>query len=209
MKKDYAYLFIINQNNWLKILVMFLFFTGVNVSTYSQAAKPDKKEAEIKKLEMQLKTAKANLAKAEKAKAINDSLTETGTKMMDEGDEENKQLEADQKKADKEYATQTKALTKRMNSKDKDDAAQAKTEFKEIDIKYKADQKEFMTKKKALEKKAITGKMNMDKAKASRKTSEEALLRAQSSVEAIEQKIEALKSGDTATEESGKKSKKK
>jgi chromosome segregation ATPase len=185
------------------VLFAFLF----SAMAYGQATKPNKTDMEIKKLETQLKTAKANLAKAEKAAAISDSLSETGKAMEEEADNEYNEATAEQKRLEKEYNTQVKGLSKKMNSKDKEVATEAKAEFKTIDTKYKADIKEIAAKIKSAEKKTMTGKLNADKGKATKKTTAASLKTAQASVDAIEQKIEAVKSGDDGVKPKGKKKK--
>jgi chromosome segregation ATPase len=171
----------------------------ISVNSFGQAAKVNKTDAEIKRLEGQLKTAKMNLAKAEKAAAISDSLIEVGSKNSEESDTEFGEMDDESKRLDKEYNSNTKALSKKMNSKDKEVATEAKNEFKTIDAKYKADVKALAARQKSIEKKAVAAKMNLDKGKASKKLTATSLKTAQANVDAIEQKIEALKSGDEDT----------
>ncbi|NJO70278.1 MAG: hypothetical protein HC830_14230 [Bacteroidetes bacterium] len=72
-------------------MLAFIFMVSVSLQSFSQGA-PDKKAAEIKKLETTLKTTKANLAKAEKQLAMADSLLTTGETMVSEGKAEIKSL---------------------------------------------------------------------------------------------------------------------
>ena len=179
----------------------------INGSIFAQA-KVDKKEAEIKKLETTMKTAQANLAKAQKAAHISDSLIETGTQMINEGKSESKQIDADRKKRDKEYATEKKPLEKKMGSKDKDEQTEAKNEIKQVDTKYKADVKEMDNKKKAAEKKIQTGTANLAKGKGSKKMNEAAVEKAQTTVDDTQAKLDAA-NGVEPEEPQGKKGKKK
>ncbi len=203
------------RNIFLLALVSTFFITVSTLQTFGQA-KPapsaaDKKEAEIKRLETALKTAQANLAKAEKAVAVSDSLVETGNQMIADSKSETKQAEAEKKALDKEYATSKKPLEKQANSKDKETATGARTEIKALDTKYKADTKAVDTKIKDALKKKTTGEANVNKGKASKKPAADALKMKQASVDAAQAKYDAATGAEPATPDKskGKKSKKK
>jgi hypothetical protein len=172
---------------------------------FSQA-KPDKNQAEINKLEGQLKTAQVNLSKAVKQDSTADALIESGTNMIKEAATEAKTNDAEQKRLDKEYANQTKLLNKKIGGKDKDAATEAKNDLKALDLKYKADIKDLAAKKKATDKKKVTGDANLTKGKTAKKAAAAPLKLAQTNVSTIEQKIDALKNGGNEGE--GKKKKK-
>ena len=59
------------------VLISIFLLAIVPMHSYGQA-KPDKKEADIKRLEAALKTTQTNLAKAQRQVTIADSLLETG-----------------------------------------------------------------------------------------------------------------------------------
>jgi hypothetical protein len=192
----------------LYAICVLLAFSAITV--FGQQAKPTKEELELKKFESQLKIAKMNLAKAEKAANISDSLMTKGDEMIKEGEAEKKELNAQLKSLEKEYNASVKPLNKQMGSKDKETATEAKNEFKALDVKYKADVKDVNTKLKAAEKKMLTGESNYGKGKATSKTSATSLKTAQENVANIEAKIDALNGGgDESDEPVGKKKKKK
>lgn len=194
-----------NQLFLLSVLGLFAASTQVALGQ----AKPDKKEAEIKKCEMALKTAQNNLAKAEKAAALSDSLVETGTQNITDGKSEVKQIEAERKALDKEYAVAVKPLNKQLGSKDKETVTQAKAELKAIDTKYKADLKALDMRFKEATKKMTAGEMSLTKGKGSKKMNADALARAQQGVEVAQAKLDAAQGVEPAEPEKGKKGKKK
>lgn len=188
----------------LFVSVLFALFLSVGAQTPEA-----KKEAEMKKLETNLATAKAALAKVEKQKAKNDSLVEVANKMIDEGEAEMKTLEAEVKKADKEYATQVKSLDKQSASKDKETATQAKADLKKLDLQFKADMKVTDTKVKAAMKKMTTGEGMLVKCGTAEKTINEAMKKAMSGVEAVEEKIAAINAEAASAEKEKEKKEKK
>lgn len=202
------------KNSLLVMLLFSFFITVVPANVFGQTKPPsaaDKKEADIKRLETALKTAQANLAKAEKAVAASDSLVETGNQMISDSKSEMKQALAEKKALDKEYAVSKKPLDKQANSKDRETASGAKTELKALDTKYKADTKAIDAKIKEATKKKTTGEANVNKGKASKKPAAEALKMKQASADAAQAKYDnATGGGEPAdTGKKGKKGKKK
>ncbi len=182
-----------------------LLLVFISSQVFSQA-QPDKKAAELKRLEASVKAAEAKVALNEKQLRTADSLFKTGTQMVNESKSEIKALEADKKKLDKEYATSKKPLEKSVTSKDKEEATNARTEMKNLDTKYKADAKAIDTKMKDANKKLTTGNTNIGKGKAGKKTATDALKMSKANLEAAQAKFDAA-SG--AGDESGKATKKK
>ena len=174
---------------------------------YSQTPTPaDKKAAELKKLETSLNVAKAKVALNEKQVNTADSLIETGTRLVDESKTELKNLDAEKKKLDKEYASSKKPLEKSVTSKDKEEAASAKTDLKNLDTKYKVDAKALDTKIKEATKKSTTGTADINKGKMSKKTASDALKMSKANLENAQAKYDAASgAGD---EDTGKKKKK-
>jgi chromosome segregation ATPase len=177
----------------------FCLLAAMSFFTYSFAqtqSADSKKEAEIKKLENSLAAAKASLTKAEKQEAASDSLVTTGASMVTEGKAALKEIATERKAKDKEYNTQSKPLTKKISSKDKEEAASAKAELAKLDAQYKTDTKELDKKEKEANTKITTGESNANKGKMGKKTSAEALKKAQANYDAAQAKLEAVKSGE-------------
>ncbi|MDP4210850.1 MAG: hypothetical protein Q8928_18730 [Bacteroidota bacterium] len=184
---------------------------GLNLS-FAQTQTPEsKKEADIKRFEATYNTAKAGLAMAEKQAAAADSLLSVGPDMIKEGNATLKEVDAERAAKAKEYKLQTKPLNKRLGSKDKDDATDAKNELKKIDAQFKADMKALDKKEKDAEKKITTGENNKIKGKMNKKTSAEKLKNAQAKFDDAEAKLDAAKGGDEPVKgmDKNKKSKKK
>ena len=168
-------------------------------------AQTDKKAAEIKKLETGLNVAKANVAKQEKAIALNDSLVAKGTEQLAESKAESKAIATERKALDKEHATQAKTLEKLSGSKDKDEAAKAKADLKALELKYKADVKALDMRLKDATKKSTTGTTNVSKGKSGKKTATDALKTAQASLDVAQEKYDIATGA--APKEEGKKKK--
>jgi hypothetical protein len=168
-------------------ILLFIAFTVMPVISQAQTA--DKNAAAIKKLELNMETAKKNVAKNEKTMAVSDSLIQKGNEMVAESKIELKALASERKKLDKEYATNRKALEKQSFSKDKAEAAKAKTDLKALDTKYKTDSKELDNKQKLADKNSLTGASNINKGKTSQKAAQDGLKTARESLEAAEIKL--------------------
>lgn len=188
---------------FLAVLGLFGFLS--NAYVFSQAA-PDKKAAELKKLEAGITAANVNVTKNEKLLAIADSLVSTGTSMVAEAKIEAKELAAERKKLDKEYATNKKPLEKQLGSKDKVEATQAKADIKALDTQYKADVKAMDLRVKENVKKSTTGAANVTKGKTGKKTAEDGLKTAMAAVDAAQAKYDAA--AGTGEEEVSDKKKK-
>jgi hypothetical protein len=155
-----------------RILLMLSFLLLIPVLTNAQA---DKKQAELKKLETNLATAKAKVALNERQLAKSDSLITLGNQMIAESKTENKAIEADRKKLDKENAANQKPLTKLTTSKDKEEAMKARADLKALDLQYKSDTKALGIRLKDATKKMTTGNSNLTKGKSGKKTAQDAL----------------------------------
>ena len=156
----------------------------------------NKKEAELKRLETVLGTAKVGLDRAEKKAASADSLLTIGPQMIKQGKADQKLIEAEKSDKEKVYKSKVKALDKQLKSKDKKEVAEARKELKNIDTQYKADLKELATKERDAQKKISTGENNKSKGKATQKTSRESVKRAKVTVDAAQAKLDAAKGGD-------------
>jgi hypothetical protein len=138
-------------------------------------AQTDKKQAELKKLETSLTTAKAKVALNEKQLTNSDSLITLGNQMIAESKTENKAIETERKKLDKDKVTKQKSLLKLTASKDKDEANQARTDLKALDVQYRSDSKALGTRLKDATKKMSTGNANLTRGKAGKKSAQDAL----------------------------------
>lgn len=163
-----------------------------------------KKEAELKRLETVLGTAKVGLKQAEKKAATADSLLTVGPELVKQGKADQKQVDAEISAREKEYKAKVKTLDKQMNSKDKNAAAEARKERKNVDTQYRADMKDLTAKQRDALKKITTGENNKNRGKASQKTSREAVKRAQATLEAAQTKFEAAKGGDKPVQQKKK-----
>ena len=184
------------------ILLSFLFLTPVLTN-----AQTDKKQADLKKLETNLTTAKAKVALNEGQLAKSDSLITLGTKMIAESKTENKAIEADRKKLDKDNATKQKSLVKLSTSKDKDEATKAKADLKALDLQYKTDTKALSTRQKDATKKMSTGNSNLTKGKAGKKNAQDALKISRKALEAAQEKYDTANSSEVNTNPKEKKKK--
>ncbi len=173
----------------LSVSGILIFIAGAIMPVLSQAQTTDKNAAAVKKLELNVETAKEKVAKNEKTMAVSDSLIQKGNEMVAESKVEMKALAADRKKLDKEYATNRKALAKLSVSKDKAESAKAKADLKALDAKYKTDTKELDNKFKLANKNSVTGASNISKGKTNQKAAQDGLKTARESLEAAEIKL--------------------
>lgn len=183
------------------ILLPFLLLTTVLAS-----AQTDKKQAELKKLETNLATAKAKVALNERQLAKSDSLITLGSQMIAESKAENKAIEADRKILDKENAVNQKPLTKLSTSKDKEEAMKAKADLKALDLQYRSDSKALGIRLKDATKKMTTGNANLTRGKTGKKTAQDALKISRKALETAQEKYDnAIGSGDNPPSKSKKK----
>jgi hypothetical protein len=187
-----------------RICVMLAFL--VLTTSVIQAQVVDKKEAELKRLETGVNTAKGKVAVLERKTAVADSLITAGTKMISESKSETKTVEAEIKKLDKEFAAEQKPLTKLTTSKDKDEATQARNDLKALNLKYKADSKALTTRLNAATKKATTGDANINKGKAAKAAAKDAMKAAKETLAAAQKKYDtASGAGQTSSKDKKKK----
>jgi hypothetical protein len=170
-----------------RILIILPFLLLTPVLTNAQA---DKKQAELKKLETSLEAAKAKVALNEQQLAKSDSLITLGTQMLAEAKTENKAIETDRKKLDKDKAGSQKSLTKLTTSKDKDESVKARADLKALDLQYKSDLKALSTRLKDATKKMSTGNANLAKGKAGKKNAQDALKISRKSLEIAQEKYD-------------------
>jgi hypothetical protein len=180
------------------VLVMMIAICSMHPSfAQTQTQSPEaKKEAELKRLETTLGTAKAGMERAEKRAATADSLLTVGPELIKDGKAAQKEIDSEKGVREKGYKAKVKELDKQMKSKDKNEVAEARKEFKTIDTQYKAEMKVLAAKERDAQKKITTGENNKNKGKTSQKTSKETVKRAQVTLDAAQAKIDAAKGGD-------------
>ena len=180
------------------VLVMMIAICSMHPSfAQTQTQSPEaKKEAELKRLEMTIGTAKAGLERAEKRAASADSLLTVGPELIKEGKSAQKEIDSEKGVREKAYKAKVKELDKQMKSKDKNEVAAARKEFKTIDTQYKAEMKVLAAKERDAQKKITTGENNKNKGKTTQKTSKETVKRAQVTLDAAQTKLDAAKGGD-------------
>jgi hypothetical protein len=177
----------------LRISIMLaIIFAGMSLA--QAQGQPDKKEAELKKLETGVNQAKGKVAVQERKLAVADSLVNAGTKMITESKVEIKNVNAELKKLDKDFATEQKPLMKASTSKDKEEATQAKADLKALNTKYKADQKVLNTRLQAANKKATTGEANVNKGKAAKAAGKDAMKAAKDALTVAQKKYDTAAS---------------
>ena len=190
------------KNFRILILLPFLLLTSVLAN-----AQADKKQAELKKLETSLATAKAKVALNEQQLSKSDSLITLGTQMTAEAKTENKAIEADRKKLDKEYATNQKSLTKLSTSKDKDESSKARADLKALSLQYNSDSKALGARLKDATKKMSAGNANLTRGKAGKKSAQDALKISRKSLDIAQEKYDSANDSVTTTTSKDKKKK--
>jgi len=148
---------------------------------------PDK----IKTLETGVNNAKTKVALNERKIAVADSLVTAGNQLLAESKAENKVIDADSKKLDKDYAAKQKPLLKMSTSKDKAEAIKAKADLKALDLQYKADQKAIEARVKDATKKQTTGTANIAKGKNAKGSAQDALKTSKEALKTAQGKYDA------------------
>jgi hypothetical protein len=187
----------------LRILFLLPLFILTPAITKAQT---DKKQAELKKLETSLAAAKAKVALNERQLTASDSLITLGNQMINESKTENKSIEADRKKLDKDNAASRKSLTKLSTSKDKDESLKARADLKTLDVQYKSDSKALSTRLRDVTKKMSTGNANLTRGKAGKKNAQDALKISRKTLEIAQEKYDnASDSGEKPASKEKKK----
>lgn len=170
-------------------------------------AQTDKKADELKKLETNVATAKAKVALNERQLNVADSLITSGTQLIAESKTENKAIEADRKKLDKDNATKQKSLSKLTTSKDKEEATKARADLKALDLQYKSDLKALSVRLKDATKMMSTGNANLTRGKATKKNAQDALKISRAALATAQAKYDAASASGDKTNTKDKKKK--
>jgi hypothetical protein len=187
-----------------RILILLPFLLLTSVLSNAQA---DKKQAELKKLETNLAVAKAKVALNEQQLAKSDSLITLGTQMTTEAKTENKAIEADRKKLDKDNSTNQKSLTKLSTSKDKDESSKARADLKALNVQYNSDSKALSNRLKDATKKMSTGNANLTRGKAGKKNAQDALKVSRKTLDTAQEKYDNANNSGVSTTSKEKKKK--
>ena len=199
MKKRYTL-----SNLVFNRIVLLFVFTLISAHAFAQSAE-EKQALKVAQAEAAVQKAKDNLIKAERKVTIADSLTDIGIQNQIEGKDELKQYENELKRYEKEYNSNSKALNKRMNTKDEVEFLVAQKEMKELDAQYKAFLKQNDIKAKSALKKEAKGAADQEKGKGQKKPAEEGLVKAQSSLEVAQAKLNMLTNTEIQKVEKSKK----
>jgi hypothetical protein len=187
-----------------RILILLPFLLLTSILSNAQA---DKKQAELKKLETSLAAAKAKVALNEQQLSKSDSLITLGTQMTAEAKTENKAIEADRKKLDKDNVARQKSLVKLSTSKDKEESTKAKADLKALDLQYKSDSKALSTRLKDATKKMSTGNANLTRGKAGKKSAQDALKISRKTLDIAQEKYDSANGSEATTSSKEKKKK--
>jgi hypothetical protein len=185
-----------------RILVMLVVLLSAPVIIRAQT---DKKADELKKLEASLVSAKAKVALNERQLVVSDSLITAGTQMIAESKTENKAIEADRKKLDKDNAAKQKSLVKLTTSKDKEESTKARADLKALDLQYKQDSKALSTRLKDATKMMSTGNADLSKGKATKKNAQDALKVSRASLDAAQKRYDAATGENSSVKDKKKK----
>jgi septal ring factor EnvC (AmiA/AmiB activator) len=154
-------------------------------------AQTDRKAAELKNLEKGLSLAKARVALAQKQMEAADSIIILGQQMIREGKAEVKAIYSDSDKIEKEYASAHKPLEKLSTSKDKAEAAKARTDLKALDAKYRTDNISLETRLRNAERKQTSGASYIARGKTARLNARDALKTSTAALKAAQEKYES------------------
>src|SRR5664280_1424429 len=187
-----------------RILIVLFFLLLTPVLTNAQT---DKKQAELKKLETSLATAKAKVSPNEQQLSKSDSLINLGTQMIAESKTETKAIEAERKKLNKDNITSQKPLTKLSTSKDKEESNKARADLKALDVQYKSDSKALDTRLKDATKKMSAGNANLTRGKAGKKNAQDALKISRKALDTAQEKYDDANGSGVNTSSKEKKKK--
>ncbi|MBN2213270.1 MAG: hypothetical protein JW723_03410 [Bacteroidales bacterium] len=126
-------------------------------------AQTDKNEVKLQNLKNKIFLAESNVAAAELKLARADSLVYDGDLRIDKAEEEFTRISEEQKKLEKEYRTNIRALNKLAKSKDAEIAEKAEDDLKAMETRYKEDSKSQSVKIKMLTREATKAESDIKK----------------------------------------------
>lgn len=171
------------------ISIMLSFFLLTPVLPQAQTYK---KTAELKNLGSGVAAAKVKVALNERKLAIADSLINSGNKLVAESKTDNKIIDTERKKLDKDYTVKQNPLTKLSTSKDKGESTKARADLKALSVQYRSDTKALANRLKDATKKLTKGNANLTKGKAAKKSAQDALKASRATLKVAQAKYDAV-----------------
>jgi hypothetical protein len=173
----------------ISILIIFFVIVGIQIN-----AQTDRNELKLQNLKNRIAMAEAKVAAAESRLATADSLISNGDLRIIQAEEEYNLIREEQKKLEKEYRQNSKALYKLTRSKDKETADKAEDDLKVLKAEYREEAKLQETKIKNLTRQATRARSDIDKGLDMQRAANTKLKDAQKSLELARENYEAFKS---------------
>jgi chromosome segregation ATPase len=173
----------------ISILIISFVILGIQIN-----AQTDRNELRLQNLKNRVAMAEAKVAAAEARLAKADSLITNGDLRIIQAEEEYDIIREEQKKLEKEYRQNSKALYKLTRSKDKETADKAEDDLKVLKAEYREESKIQETKIKNLTRQATRARSDIDKGLDMQKAANKRLKDAQKSLELARENYEAFKS---------------
>ncbi len=126
-------------------------------------AQTDRNEVKLQNLKNKIAMAESKVVTAESRLPIADSLITNGDLRIIQAEEEYDDIREEQKKLEKDYRLDSKALNKLVRSKDKETAEKAEDDLKVLKAKYKEETKLQEIKIKNLTRQASKARSDIDK----------------------------------------------
>ena len=158
------------KNSFLKLTTTTLFVILFLASNQSFAQDPatetlSKDELKLQKLELKVKNIESKIEATEAKIAYADSLIQAGLEMGNEGSNELKVIEGEEKVFVKENNAQRKTLLKQLKKADDEDVKGIQAELKAVESDYKSAIKAFDKRYSVEEKKLVKAESNDTKGK--------------------------------------------
>ena len=149
-------------NRWHIRFTFSLFVACVFLSVRSYA-QTDRNELKLQNLNNKVAMAEAKVSAAELRLSRADSMINDGDLRISQAEEEFALIGEEQKKLEKNYRTNARALQKLAKSKDNEAAEHAENELKTLDTKYREDSKIQALKIKMLKRQATRAESDVEK----------------------------------------------
>jgi hypothetical protein len=175
--------------HFISILIISSVILGTQMN-----AQTDRNELKLQNLKNRIAMAEAKVAAAESRLSMADSLVTNGDLRIIQAEEEYELIRDEQKRLEKEYRQNSKALYKLTRSKDKETADKAEDDLKVLKANYKEEAKLQETKIKNLTRQATRAQSDIDKGLDMQKAANTKLKDAQKSLELALENYEAFKS---------------
>ncbi len=186
------------MKNLLTILtkgILLLMISLIVIPSFSQTTL-SREEIAIAKAEEKLETKRLRLVDYKIQIESADSLFLAGEKLLEDSKILKGEAKGEVKSVEKQYKADSKPYNKAIKSKDRAEAAVARTDLKEITTKYKADLKTAENKLKAAERGIVNSDRMMDKADSKLDMLTKKLKVAEDAYEDAEKDLNEKKSGE-------------